>query len=152
MKFLDYCDYHRILVAVYPPHSTHRLQPLNVSLFAPLATRYSQELNQFTMDAEGLTRATKKDFFRLFWKAYNQAFKPSNIHSGWKKTGLHPFAPEVILNKFAVKEAPTEERPSSSESSNSPLTAHDWRKIEKMLKEVVTNVFGKRVRTLNNTI
>src|SRR4051794_6719378 len=39
MKFLDYCDFHRILVAVYPPRSTHRLQPLDVSLFAPFATR-----------------------------------------------------------------------------------------------------------------
>ena len=77
------------------------------------------------MDAEGLTRITKRDFFRLFWKAYNKAFKPSNIFSGWKKTGLYPFAPEVILDKFTVKEAPREERPSSSESSESILIAQD---------------------------
>lgn len=104
------------------------------------------------MDAEGLTRMTKRDFFRLFWKAYNKAFEPSNIQSGWEKTGLHPFAPEVILDKFTVKEAPAEERPSSSESSKSILAAQDWRKIEKMLKEVVADIFDKRVRTLNDTI
>jgi len=45
MRFIDYCHLNRILLAVFPPHSTHRLQPLDVSLFAPLATFYSQELN-----------------------------------------------------------------------------------------------------------
>ena len=104
------------------------------------------------MDAEGLTRIIKRDFFRLFWKAYNQAFQPANIHSGWKKTGLHPFAPEVVLDKFGVKKAFIGERPSSSESSSSILTAQDWRKIERMLKEVVADTFDKRVRTLNDTI
>ncbi len=34
MKFLEYCHTHRILVAVLPPHSTHRLQPLDVSFWA----------------------------------------------------------------------------------------------------------------------
>lgn len=39
--FLDWCLEHRILVAVYPPHLTHQLQPLDVSLFNPLANYYS---------------------------------------------------------------------------------------------------------------
>ena len=39
MDFIDYCDQNKILLAVYPPHSTHTLQPLNVALFKPgLAT------------------------------------------------------------------------------------------------------------------
>jgi DDE superfamily endonuclease len=42
IRFLEYCDKHRILVAVYTSHSTHRLQPLDVSLFLPLATYDSQ--------------------------------------------------------------------------------------------------------------
>lgn len=29
MKFLDWSEKHRILLTVYPPHSTHRLQPLD---------------------------------------------------------------------------------------------------------------------------
>jgi hypothetical protein len=104
------------------------------------------------MDSEGITRMTKRDFFRLFWKAYNKAFEPSNIYSRWNKTGLHPFTPEVILDKFTVKKASGEERPSSSESSDSILTARDWRRIEKILKEVVINIFDPRVQKLNNII
>ena len=32
LKFIDYADRNRILLAVLPPHSTHRLQPLDVGL------------------------------------------------------------------------------------------------------------------------
>jgi hypothetical protein len=48
MDFLDWCDAHRIIVAVFPPHSTHRLQPLDVSLFGPLSTAYTNRLVQWT--------------------------------------------------------------------------------------------------------
>jgi hypothetical protein len=152
MRFIDYCHLNRILLAVFPPHSTHRLQPLDVSLFAPLATFYSQELNQFTIDLEGLTRLTKRDFFRLFWIAFGKAFVQSNIESGWKKTGLHPFQPGAVLEKFLPKEASLDERTSSSESSKSVLTANDWRKIEQKLKAVVTDVLDVRVGELTKTI
>ena len=152
MRFIDYCHSHRILLAVFPPHATHRLQPLDVSLFRPLAQAYSQELNQFQHESEGFCRFTKRDFFRLFWKAYGRSFTKKNIESGFKKTGLSPFEPTVILDKFLPKEASEQERPSSSESSKSILTAQDWKKIEKKLKEVVTDAFDTRVKELTKTI
>ena len=40
MDFIDYCDKHKILLAIYPPHSTHTLQPLDVVMFKPLSTAY----------------------------------------------------------------------------------------------------------------
>lgn len=95
---------------------------------------------------------SKRDFFRLFWKAFNRSFIPKNVVSGWGKTGLYPFKPEVVLNKYKPAAPLEEDRPSSSKSSNSVLTAKDWRKIEKLLKEVVIDTCDKRVRKLNDTI
>ena len=54
MRWLEYCEKHQIAVADFPPHSTHRLQPLNVSLFFPLSQFYSQELNSYKIENEGL--------------------------------------------------------------------------------------------------
>jgi hypothetical protein len=40
MSFIDWYDQHKILVALYSPYLTHRLQPLNVGLFRPLSNFY----------------------------------------------------------------------------------------------------------------
>ncbi|SMR43913.1 unnamed protein product [Zymoseptoria tritici ST99CH_3D1] len=100
IAFLQYCIDHRIFVAVFPPHSTHRLQPLDVSLFSPLASYYSTELLRFMHYSEGLSAVTKRDFFRLFWLAWQRAFTPANIASGFRKTGLFPLDLSVVVQKF----------------------------------------------------
>ena len=84
--------------------------------------------------------------------AYKKAFTKKNIDSGWAKTGLYPFKPEVVLDKFLLKEVAIEERPLSSKSFKLLLTATDWKKIEKKLKEVVTNIYNVKVKQLTKTI
>nr|POE44883.1 hypothetical protein CFP56_78935 [Quercus suber] len=153
MRFLDWCQSHKILVAVYPPHSTHRLQPLDVGLFSPLAIYYSQRLDAFIHQSQGLSAVTKRDFLQLFWPAYQRAFSVNNILSAWSKTGIHPLNPAVILSVF--KEV--EHRPESKDSSSSSaLSTTDWRKIRSLLKEVVTEVVDEqeqqKVHKLNNAI
>ena len=59
MKFIEYCDSNKILLALYPPHSTHTLQPLDVALFGLLLKAYSDEIEQFLHDCQGLSRLTK---------------------------------------------------------------------------------------------
>jgi DDE superfamily endonuclease len=46
LEFLFAANERKILVLILPPHSTHRLQPLDVTLFLPLATAYSIKLNE----------------------------------------------------------------------------------------------------------
>jgi hypothetical protein len=47
IKFIEFCNKHRILLAIFRPHSTHRIQPLDASLFSPLAVYYGQEHDHF---------------------------------------------------------------------------------------------------------
>ena len=100
LKFLGICQSHRILLAVYPPHSTHRLQPLDVSLFRPLATYYSQSIDHFTRLSQGLATITKRDFFKNFYPSFDRAFTEANMVSGWHRTGIAPFQPEEVLKIF----------------------------------------------------
>jgi hypothetical protein len=65
-KFLEYCDAHRILLMIFPPYSTHSLQPLDVVLFAPLSRHYTKELTHYLQRTQGLTRITKRDFYSNF--------------------------------------------------------------------------------------
>ena len=47
MDFIKYCDDNRILLAIFPPHATHTLQPLNICMFKPLATAYLAALANY---------------------------------------------------------------------------------------------------------
>jgi hypothetical protein len=44
MDFINYCDQNKILLMIYPPHSTHTLQPLDVVMFGRLSSAYSSQL------------------------------------------------------------------------------------------------------------
>ena len=70
IRFLDWCDKHRVLVAVFPPHSTHQLQPLDVTCFRSLGHHYSLNLDKWQIATQGLTRLSKREFFSLFWPAF----------------------------------------------------------------------------------
>lgn len=97
LRFINYADRNRILLAVLPPHSTQRLQPLDVGLFAPLATYYTQEVNTFLENSQGLTHFTKQLFWKLFHKAWKRAFTAKNVKSAWEATGVHPFNPKRVI-------------------------------------------------------
>ena len=125
MKFIEYCDNHRILLAIYPPYLTYWLQPLDVSFFSPLAIYYLDELNRFLINCKGLLRFTKRDFFRTFWVVWEKAIILKNIASRWKKTGIHLWDPNAVLEQFNAKKEEDEERPSSSNSTGLILTAGD---------------------------
>jgi hypothetical protein len=64
--FVEFCDANRIPLMVFPPNSTHRLQPLGVVLFSPLSKNYTNELNYFLQRSQGITRITRRDFFDNF--------------------------------------------------------------------------------------
>jgi hypothetical protein len=100
LSFLEWCQSNRILVAVFPSHSTHRLQPLNVSLFRPLASYYSQSLDARSRLSQCLASVTKRDFFKNFYSAFDKAFTEANIRSGWPKNGIEPFDPDQVLKTF----------------------------------------------------
>ena len=64
--FIDFCDSNKILLAIFPPHATHSLQPLDVVVFAPLAAEYSRELDRRSQRSQGLATAKKDSFFEVF--------------------------------------------------------------------------------------
>ena len=103
----------------------------------------------FIDQCQGFSSITKRDFFRLFQNAWKTLFTPENIYSGFKATSLHPFDPQLIITKFTKD---TEDRPSSSSSRGSAIAAEDWKRIEKLLYNVVGNVYDKKAQKLSNTM
>ncbi|KAF2187532.1 DDE-domain-containing protein, partial [Zopfia rhizophila CBS 207.26] len=149
MRFINWAIAHRIIILVFPPHSTHTLQPLDVGLFRPLSDYYTQEVTQYVHWTQGLVGITKRDFFRFFWVAFNKAFTKDNVFSGWQRTGLHPFAPEVILNPQPRKRTKRVPTPPPRQEPIVPLSARDTKKIRKLLDATTsrTSQEGKQLRS-----
>lgn len=63
--FIDYCNNDGILLCVFPPHSTYSLQPLDVALFKPVASAYSNQLDAHLQRGQVLVPIRKRDLFLL---------------------------------------------------------------------------------------
>ena len=81
MPFIEFAHANRILLAVFPPHSTHRLQPLDIGMFSPLSNYYSQAIDRLLAESQGMTRITKRDFWAVFYEAWEKAFKAQTVRS-----------------------------------------------------------------------
>jgi len=155
LTFLEWCLQHKILVAWYPPHSTHRLQPLDVGCFAPLASYCSQGLDGLIRRSEGHTVVKKRDFFALFWPAFQQAFRKEVITSAWLKAGIWPFDPQAVLMDLPEQHTPPNQSQSKKRHwSSSPPSVFDTpsqaKKIRHSLNQLSTRTSPSTARKLKH--
>ena len=132
MALINECDRLRILLTILPPHSTPRLQPLDVSLFRPLATHYTNGLNDLMFKSLGLVSMSKRSFWQVFWPAWLHSFTIKNVSSGFKQTGIWPINPDIILNRITLPTSPIiNDEP---QIPKTPMASHDVRRFQKALK------------------
>ena len=93
MEFIRTCDRLKIILLILPPHSTHRLQPLDVGCFLPLATCYTTEIDKVMEKSGGIITMTKRMFWDAFKPAWDRSMSESNILLAWRKTGIWPCKP-----------------------------------------------------------
>ncbi|XP_044715037.1 DDE superfamily endonuclease domain-containing protein [Hirsutella rhossiliensis] len=72
LDFIQYCIKFDILIAVFPPHSTHLLQPLDVGVFQPLKHTQQKALRRFVNTGE--LHFTRLDFLESFWETFTEGF------------------------------------------------------------------------------
>ena len=139
MAFINACDRLRILLLILPPHSTQRLQPLDVSLFLPLATYYTNGLNDLTFKSLGLVSMSTRSFWKVFWPAWNQAFSAQNIASAFKKTGVWPYNPAIILNAIIIP--PIEDTATTIQAVKTATTCRAVRRFQKHTKRTQIQIY-----------
>ena len=148
MEFISYAIEKRILVMVFPSHSTHTLQPLDVSLFGPLSRAYSSELAQHQQRSQGLLPVVKADFYGFFKTAYASSFTKNNIQSAFKATGIWPMHRLVVTRKFRYTTPPDQ----TNTMSSSNLSPADWGRVRQLLQGSMKDVEDNVVRRLEGAI
>jgi hypothetical protein len=77
-----------------PPHTTHRLQPLDVGCFGPLQIAWFNRCDEI-LDETG-EPMEMKEVVKEYFAARRKAFKSENIFQAWKKSGLRPLNADLF--------------------------------------------------------
>lgn len=72
-----------------PPHTTHRLQPLDVAFFGPLGTYYDEAMRNWMRQHVGRA-VTTWQVAELFGHAYGKAASVGTAINGFRASGLWP--------------------------------------------------------------
>lgn len=78
------------VVLTFPPHCSHKLQPLDISVYGPLKRYYNDACNGWQMENPGQT-LTIYNISRSLGMSFPKAFTTANITSGFRKPGISPF-------------------------------------------------------------
>jgi len=141
-----YCKEHKIITLCMPPHSSHLLQPLDVSCFGPLKQAYGKQIEHLIRSS--ITHISKTEFLPAFYTAFKASLTEKNIKGGFRGAGLVPLDPEVVVSKLDVRiqtPTPAEEEPSLPDPwvSATPKTASEARSQTEYLK--------RRIRRLQSS-
>ncbi|KAJ8939486.1 hypothetical protein NQ318_022540 [Aromia moschata] len=84
-----------VVMLSFPPHCTHKLQPLDVSVFGPLKKYLATAQDGWLRSNPGKT-ITIYDIPKIVTTALPLAATPSNIIKGFTRTGIYPFNRDVF--------------------------------------------------------
>ncbi|KAH9325368.1 hypothetical protein KI387_005546 [Taxus chinensis] len=87
-----------------PAHTSHKLQPLDVSVFSPFKTYFRAERSKW-MAENKCADVKRNDIVELASRALKKAQTPSNIIAGFKRTGIWPLNYDALLNDMACSQA-----------------------------------------------
>jgi hypothetical protein len=103
LEILEFCFENNILLYRLPSHTSHKLQPCNVAVFAPLKEAYRAQVDR--LERGGVNTIGKQHFTSLFGPARVTAFTPKNIKAGFAASGLFPFNPDRVLRSMPMPPA-----------------------------------------------
>ncbi|CAL4182392.1 unnamed protein product, partial [Meganyctiphanes norvegica] len=103
-----------IILVKLPPNSTHILQVLDVTVFGPSKSAWTEVIRQWSRQSR-FKNVTKSVFPALLSKLFDSMVeKPDNLVSGFRTTGIWPLNKKKILDKVeergvyrAANEIPT---------------------------------------------
>jgi hypothetical protein len=100
LDVLTFCFENNIILCRLPSHTSHKLQPCDVSVFGPLKTAYREQVEH--LERRGANAVNKEHFVLLYRRAREAALTGRNIRSGWSKAGLFPFHPSRVLDGMSA--------------------------------------------------
>lgn len=120
----NFCKANGIILLSFPPHTSHRLQPLDKSVYGLFKKYYSAAVDNWMKNNPGKT-ITIYDIPNLVKSALPIAVTPNKIVAGFASTGIMPFNPQIFTDddflSSYVTYRPDLNRPSTELSERNDL-------------------------------
>lgn len=94
-EVLEFCRNNGIHALSFPPHTSHRLQPLDVSVFGPLQRACNTLCEDWVTSHPGRVMQVF-DLPPIFKRGLELAAGESNVTSGFRKTGIWPLDRQIF--------------------------------------------------------
>lgn len=92
---LEFCRENGIFVLSFPPHCSHRLQPLDVSVFGPFKSAVNTQCSNWMLTNPGRPM-TIFDLPQIISRSLELGATEQNIKSGFAKCGIWPLDADVF--------------------------------------------------------
>lgn len=113
---LCFCKENGIVVLSFPPHCSHRLQPLDVAVYGPFKAMLKSAFNNHMATHPG-KQITIYDIPHLSKQPFLLTFIPKNITKAFESTGLWPLN-EHIFTEADFKSSYVSDRPLAAPPMN----------------------------------
>lgn len=95
---LNHAKENGVTLLTIPPHTSHKLQALDVSVFGPFQNYYNSAADSWMYRNPGQT-LTIYHVAELVGQAFEKAMTPTNIKSGFRKTGIFPLDRDIFTDE-----------------------------------------------------
>jgi 4-hydroxybenzoate polyprenyltransferase len=116
------CYSNNIHLLFLPPHTSHVLQPLDLSVFSPLKHAYRKRLGALALFNDS-TPIGKQNFLNCYKLARIDALTVINCKAGWKASGLWPVRiSKPLMNRLLLENSnkAVEQTPRTSKKDQVP--------------------------------
>ena len=135
IEFMWTCYQNNVHLVYLPAHTSHVLQPLDLSVFSQIKRSYRAQIE--TLSAlEDAAPIKKIRFVQYYHQARQDALRSKYITVGWKGAGIHPWNPGKVLNSkqlLDTRRTPPKRPRSSSCEFQTPQNKKQLLDIQKRL-------------------
>lgn len=104
-ELIDLACKNNIILFCLSPHTTHRLQPLDVGVFGPFACAWAERCDEIVEDTGA--EMPCKDFVKEYMEVRHQTFKSTTIITAFRKSGCWPIDPNMFTEDDFAPSIPT---------------------------------------------
>lgn len=97
LDVIQYARNNGIVILTIPPHCSHRLQPLDVSILGPFKRHLATVQNDWLTNNPG-RKISIHDLAGLASKAFDLAFTRQNIMKGFQECGIWPYSTSIFTD------------------------------------------------------